>query len=213
MENKQHPALALLEYDSVAAGIEATDALVKRAPIALLKAGTVHPGHYLVQIGGSVAAVEEAHAGATTIGTEWLIDEVLLPDVHAQVYAAAFGARREPGHEAVCVVETRAVPSLLRAADAAVKTTDIEITEIRMADDLGGRALLLISGTVADIEDARQIAIDRIGHETLLNTTVVPRLDATVQTILAAGTRFAQCTALEPAGAEIAEGAGTNAPG
>ena len=56
----RHPALALVEFDSVAAGIRAADAMVKRAPIALLKSGTIHPGHYLVLIGGSVGSVTES---------------------------------------------------------------------------------------------------------------------------------------------------------
>ena len=40
----RHPALALLEYASVAVGIQAADALVKRAPIALLKTARCIPG-------------------------------------------------------------------------------------------------------------------------------------------------------------------------
>jgi guanylate kinase len=56
------PALALLELDSIAVGIEAGDAMAKRAPIDVIRAGTVHPGKYLVLVGGAVADVEEALA-------------------------------------------------------------------------------------------------------------------------------------------------------
>ena len=54
------PALGLLELESIAAGIEVGDAMAKRAPVELLRAGTVHPGKYLVLVGGDVADVEEA---------------------------------------------------------------------------------------------------------------------------------------------------------
>ena len=41
----EQPALALLEFDSIAVGIQAGDAMVKRAPIDEIKSGTVHlPG-------------------------------------------------------------------------------------------------------------------------------------------------------------------------
>jgi microcompartment protein CcmL/EutN len=40
----------------------AGDAMAKRAPVAALHAGTVHPGKYLVLVSGEVAAVEEALA-------------------------------------------------------------------------------------------------------------------------------------------------------
>ena len=49
------PALALLEFSSIAAGIFAGDAMVKRAKLAVIHAGTVQPGRYLILIGGSVA--------------------------------------------------------------------------------------------------------------------------------------------------------------
>ena len=42
------PALAIIEFDSVAVGIHAGDAMVKRAAVDHIRAGTVHPGRYLV---------------------------------------------------------------------------------------------------------------------------------------------------------------------
>ena len=48
------PAIALLEFDSIAIGVRAGDAIVKRAPVEITYAGTVHPGKYLVLVGGDV---------------------------------------------------------------------------------------------------------------------------------------------------------------
>ncbi len=202
METKRHPALAVLEFDSVAAGITAADTLVKRSPIALLKVGTVHPGHYLILMAGTVAAVEEAHVAAVSTGAEWMTAQVLLADIDPQVYDAVLGVRHAPVADTLGVIETRSVPDLLLAADAMKKSTMIEIVELRLADDLGGRALLVLSGEMADVEDARRIATENIGHDALFNTTVVPRLDASLQTIIGAGTGFAACEPVEPEGAE-----------
>ena len=52
--------MALLEFETVAAGVLASDRMVKRAPIALLRCGTIHPGRFLILVGGSVASTEEA---------------------------------------------------------------------------------------------------------------------------------------------------------
>ena len=57
-----YPALALLEFHSIAAGIQAGDAMVKRSPVGQIRSGTVQPGHYLVLVTGQVAEVEEAVA-------------------------------------------------------------------------------------------------------------------------------------------------------
>ena len=57
---KKFPAIAVVEFSSIADGIFCTDALLKKAPIAMLKSGTVSGGRYLVIIGGSTASVEES---------------------------------------------------------------------------------------------------------------------------------------------------------
>ena len=54
------PALALLEFNSIAAGILSADAMVKRATLDVIHAGTVQPGRFLILVGGAVAEVEEA---------------------------------------------------------------------------------------------------------------------------------------------------------
>jgi microcompartment protein CcmL/EutN len=46
------PAVALVEFDSISAGIVAGDAMVKSSPIGTIYAGTVHPGKYLVLVSG-----------------------------------------------------------------------------------------------------------------------------------------------------------------
>ena len=54
------PALGLLELSSIALGIRAGDAMVKKAPVRALVAGSVQPGKFLVLVDGDVASVEES---------------------------------------------------------------------------------------------------------------------------------------------------------
>ena len=95
-------ALALLEFDSVAAGVLAVDRMLKQAPIALLRCGSVHPGRYLALVGGSVAGTEEAHAaGVRSAGDQGaLTDEILLPDPHPLLTVAITGARAASSFQA-----------------------------------------------------------------------------------------------------------------
>jgi len=202
----RHPALAMLEYETVAAGIAAADAMTKRAPIALLRCGTVHPGRYLVLLGGSVASVQEAHA--LGCGYEALVDEVMLPDVHEQTEEAALGRRRPPVAEALGVLETRAAPAILRAADAAVKGARVDIAEIRFSDDLGGRAFALFDGPLHEIEAALEIGRSRLSAEQLLDARILPRLDDTLRILLTKATRFGEVEGLVPEGAEVADVSG-----
>jgi microcompartment protein CcmL/EutN len=199
----RHAALALLEFDSVAAGIRTADVMVKRAPIALLKAGTVHPGRYLVLLGGTVAPVEEAWRAGIEEGKRYLLDSVLLPDVHEEVYGGALGERRMLEEEALGVLETRTVATLLCAADAGVKGADVHIAELRLADDLGGRAFVLFDGRLNEVEAALEIGASRVEEETIYHTSLMPRLDGDLRRLLDAGTRFAPCDSIQPEGAEL----------
>lgn len=184
------PALALLEFDSVATGIAAGDAMVKRAPLETLFAGTVQPGKYLVLVGGQVADVEEAVDAGRGAGGGALLDVVVLPDVHPQVVAAVGGARRTSEGEALGVIETRTVAAVIEAADAGVKGADVTLLELRLADGLGGKGYVLFGGPVAEVEAAVEIGIGRIGVGQLFGSVVIPRLHEEMEENLAADARF-----------------------
>ena len=59
---KDYPAIAVLEFGSIADGIYSTDAMLKKAPIAMIKSGTVSGGRYLIILGGSTASVRRRTA-------------------------------------------------------------------------------------------------------------------------------------------------------
>jgi microcompartment protein CcmL/EutN len=195
--------MALLEFETVASGVLASDLMVKRSPIALLRCGTIHPGRVLILIGGSVASTEEAYAVGVQLGESErsLSGSVFLGDVHPSLHDAVLGTRLELEGDALAVVETRSSPALLAAVDAAIKSTPVELSEIRLGDDLGGHALALLSGDLSDVEIALEICTDRAGEQ-LLARTLLPRLDPGLRSLLGQGTRFGLCPGFEPAGAE-----------
>lgn len=203
---RRYGALALLEYETIATGILASDLMVKRAPIALLRCGSIHPGRFLILVGGSVASTEEAYVIGVQLGeTERALrGSVFLGDVHPTLHDAVLGTRRDLTGDALAVVETRSSPALLAAVDAAVKSTPVLLSELRLGDDLGGHALALMSGDLTDAETALGIAVDRAGDQ-LLARTLLPRLDADLRLVLEQGTRFGLCAAFEPASAEYPE--------
>jgi microcompartment protein CcmL/EutN len=195
------PALALVELASIAVGIEAGDAMVKRAPVEVVHAGTVHPGKYLVLVAGAVGDVEEAFAAGREVGACCLVDTVLLPNVHEQVIDALRGLRRAGTGEALGVVETATVAATIEAADAGVKGAAVELLELRLADGLGGKGYLLFDGSVSDVEAAVAIAVERIADPLASSGTVpgsrapvarvIPQLHREMRAELEAAPRFA----------------------
>ena len=153
------PAIAVLEFDSIAIGTRAADAMVKRAPITTFRIGTVHPGKFLVLIGGSVADVQESRAEGLLVGGASIRTEILLPDVHQQVFDAIGGKRQANAGDALGVIETTSIPINVAAADKAVKTADVTILEIRLGDGLGGKAITHVAGLLHDVQAAVEAAV------------------------------------------------------
>ncbi len=184
------PALGLLELESIAAGIEAGDAMVKRAPVEVLRAGTVHPGKYLVLVGGSVADVEEALAAGREVGGLSIRDVTFLPNIHPAVVEGMRGARLPAEDEALGVIETATVPAIIRAADAGLKGAQVRLLELHLADDLGGKGYLLFDGPVTDVEAAVEIGTAAVGEARGLHARVIAQLHAEMADELAADGRF-----------------------
>ena len=114
------------------------------------------------------------------------------------------GTRRDVEGDALAVVEAHSSPALLAAVDAAVKSTPVVLSEVRLGDDLGGHALALMSGYLFDVETALEICSERAGEQ-LLAGTLLPRLDSDLRSVLDQGTRFESCSPREPSGAEYPE--------
>jgi len=79
-EPRLHPAIGLLEFESVAAGIVAGDAMAKASPVAALYAGTVHPGRYLVLVDAEHRAtqfnIEEGRPGGMRLELPSAVEDI-----------------------------------------------------------------------------------------------------------------------------------------
>jgi len=172
-----HPAIVLLEFDSIAVGIEAGDSMAKRAPLQSLHAGSVQPGKYIILAGGEVGDVEEARTAGRDKGSRALVGEIYLPEVHADVVTALTGGRRPVVGDALGIIETRTVAATIGASDAGVKGATVTLLEIHMADGLGGKGYALFSGDLADVEAAVEVGVSTLPHpELLVARVVIPRL-------------------------------------
>ncbi|MFQ6612127.1 MAG: BMC domain-containing protein [Fidelibacterota bacterium] len=189
---KKYPALALIEFSTIAAGIQAGDWMVKQAPISILKSGTVHQGKYLILIGGSVAAVQESYQIGLESGGSSILDRLFLPDVHEQVFDGIMNTRQPCVDEALGVIETSSVAATIQGADAGVKGARVTLVEIRLADDLGGKAFALFSGKVEEVEVAVAIARNNITDEQFwVSSTILPNIHSELVKQIDQSTSFA----------------------
>jgi microcompartment protein CcmL/EutN len=196
---KKVPALAIIEFREIPAGIHATDAMLKKAPIAFVKSGTITHGRFLTVIGGSTAAVQESLVEGLYCGADAVLDHLLLADVHPRVYDAILGARRPVGGGALAVIETETVASNVRAAELALKGTDVELVEIRLADSgLSGKGVSIYRGELHDIEAAVAIVLGYLQQAGVaVHHQVISAPHEALSRQIGAGTEFGSAALLD----------------
>ena len=168
-------SIGLIELTSIAAGFQTGDAMLKAADVEMLLSRSICSGKYMVMVRGDVAAVEAAVAAGISAGHFSVIDSFVIPNLHEAVFPAISGANKVEELEALGIVESFSVASLIEGADAAVKAANIRLIEIRLAMALGGKAFVTLTGNVAAVQSAVDAGAQVVGQKGMLvNKVVIP---------------------------------------
>lgn len=166
-------SIGLIELGSIAAGFEVCDAMLKTADVELLLSRSICSGKYMVLIRGDVAAVESSVRAGAQAGHFSIIDKFVIPNVHEAVFPALAGTNKVDALESLGIIESFSVASLIEGADAAVKSANVTLIEIRLAMALGGKAFVTLTGTVADVRSAVEAGAAVVAAKGLLTNKVV----------------------------------------
>lgn len=168
-------AIGLVEFQSIAKGIEAADTMIKASEVELLEAKPICPGKYIVLVAGDVSAVENSIEAGKAKGNELVVDDFVLPNVHESVIKA-FGFSNDVTElEALGVIETFSVASLIVAADTAVKAAEVELIEIRIGMGIGGKSFVTLTGDVGSVKASIAAGSKLVSEKGLLvEKTVIP---------------------------------------
>ena len=178
-------AIAAIETSSIAQGFVVADAMVKQAEVNVLAASTLSPGRFWVLIGGEVATVRASHRRGLEVAADTLLDELFIPQLHEGVLSALRGVVARSQDDALGIIETLSAASAIVAADLAVKAAHVTLRDLRLANGIGGKGVVTLSGKVADVQAAveagRALALKR---GLLARSVVIPRLDARLRALL-----------------------------
>ena len=131
-------AIGFLEFNSIAKGIEAADAVIKAADVQLAFAKASCPGKYYLLFHGEVAAVQASLDAGAAIGGKHVVDHCVIPRVHPQVIQAIGMANMPEYNGAIGVMEFYSVTASIYGADAAVKAADVSLIDLRLGTGIGG---------------------------------------------------------------------------
>ena len=176
-------ALGMVEYQTVSAGITAADLMVKTASIEILQSSVVCPGKYITIFSGELSAVTAALEAAKTQLGDKLSDSFVLGNPHEDIFPAIYGGAHIENARALGVLETFSAPAIIVAADAAAKTSDVSLIELRIARGMCGKSYMLLTGEVAAVSAAIENAKEKVGKDgLLLDTSVIPSPDKSLWT-------------------------------
>lgn len=166
-------AIGMIELNSIAKGFEVCDAVLKTSEVKLVTSQSICPGKYIVFISGNVAEVQAAIQSGIEAGDRYVVDELVIPNIHEDVFPALYATKDVGTIDALGVIETFSVVSSIFAADAAVKAASVRLIEIRMAMGLGGKAFCAFTGNVADVKAAVAAGLDAVHDKAMLVSSVI----------------------------------------
>lgn len=168
-------SIGLIEFNSIAKGIEVADTMLKAADVELIIAKPICPGKYIVLVSGEVAAVKASIEAGEEISKQFLINSLVLANIDEQIFKGIHGTTELENPGALGVLEFFSIASAIEATDRAVKATQIEVIEIRLGFAIGGKSFVTFTGDVSSTEEAVEIAA-KVGMEDgmLLNKAFIP---------------------------------------
>ena len=114
-------------------------------------------------------------ASGTSAAHFSVIDSFVIPNLHEAVFPAIAGSTKVEALEALGIIESFSVASLIEGADAAVKAANVRLIEIRLAMALGGKAFVTFTGNVAAVQSAVEAGAQVVGQKGMLvNKVVIP---------------------------------------
>lgn len=178
-------AIGLVEFNSIAKGIEAADQMLKMSNVEIVISSPTCPGKYITLIHGDVAAVENSVKAGKSAGGQFVVADIVIPNIDPQIFPAITGSSLVEKIDAIGVIESFSIASLIIAADACVKAAGITLLEIRLGQAIGGKSVVVFTGDVADVNSAMEAGtavIEESGN--LVAKIVIPSPHSDLKKIL-----------------------------
>lgn len=165
----------MVEFTSIARGIYVADLMVKASDVQIATANSICPGKYIAILYGDVAAVENSITLGKEMAGVFYVDHIIIPNVHPDVFPAITATTMPDRVQAIGIMETFAISTMVLAADAILKAAELQAIELRLANGLGGKAFFVFTGDVAAVEAGAE-AGKALAQDTglMVNVEVIP---------------------------------------
>lgn len=120
-------AIGMVELQTVSAGVQSADMMLKTAEVDIIESQTVCPGKFIVIISGELSAVKASVDSVRARFDSKLMGSFILGNPHDSIFPALYGASTVENAKALGVLETFNAADIIVAADAAAKTSLVDL--------------------------------------------------------------------------------------
>lgn len=167
-------SIALIELNSIARGIAVADVMLKSAEVRLLFSKPVCPGKFIILVTGEVGAVKAAQRSGVDYGGQYVVDDILIANVHPDVIEAINCNATIDKVNALGIIEFFSIAGSVVAADAAAKAAQVKLIEVRLGMGIGGKSYVTLTGDVSSVKAAVEVGANAVAHTgMLLNKEVI----------------------------------------
>lgn len=168
-------AIGVVEFVSIARGIYTADQMVKVSDVEIVTASSSCPGKFIAIVHGDVAAVQDSVRVGEQLAEEYFVDSMIIPNVSPEVFPAITGTTMPDKIQALGIMESFSVATMILAADAILKAANVQALELRLGNGIGGKAYFTFTGNVGAVEASiaagKEIAIEK---GLLVNAEIIP---------------------------------------
>ena len=179
--------LGVVEVNSIAAGAELADGMVKVADVDLVRSSTLCSGRFIIYVSGDREAVETS-VNFARAGQKRLSGSFVISNVSPLLLAALKKGEPAARGEALGVVESRFVSIGINAADIAVKKSEVRLLEFVAGQGITGKSFFVLGGDVAAVREAVAAASEALGDK-LVEAVVIPNPAEAMATAITGGVR------------------------
>lgn len=167
-------ALGVIEFSSIARGIETSDIMVKSSAVELLTLKHICPGKFLVIICGDVEDVKIAIEKTVSTGEGKIIETAVISNAHNDLLLAFRNKAEMLIGDSIGIFEVSTVTSALISLDLVLKSSNVNLYKLVMGNGIGGKSYYIVMGDVGSVEEAMKIACNSICVEKIIHKTVIP---------------------------------------
>jgi len=167
-------SLGIMEFSSIAKGIETGDKMLKAATVEILMLRHICPGKFMIILTGEIGDVTEAVNSVVAKDKEKIVESTVISNAHEDLISSFKKRAHFQCTEAIGVFETATVTSSIIALDLALKSASVRLIKVVLGNGIGGKSYFVISGSVSSVEEATKIAENSISSKRVIYKTIIP---------------------------------------